>query len=71
MTNYNHYFLSIFQDGEHKRLVPFNFGSSRESQRIVEEVRKHPTGWGGMFDQMKAAIPPMKRSSPAPKHSEL
>ena len=63
--------VCTLQDGEHKRVVPFNFGSSADSQRVVEEVRTHPTGWGGIFDQMKAAIPPLKRSSPFPKHGEL
>jgi NAD(P)-dependent dehydrogenase (short-subunit alcohol dehydrogenase family) len=47
--------------------VPFNVGSSPESQAILEEFRKHPTGWGGTFTTMLKAMPKLGPK----KHEEL
>ena len=58
---------------EHKRQVPFNFGSSVESQEVLEGVRTHPTGWGGIFDKMRDILPPLppRRSQSATQGEEL
>jgi NAD(P)-dependent dehydrogenase (short-subunit alcohol dehydrogenase family) len=53
-----------------KRLtdVPFNIGSTHDSQRLLEEVRVNPTGWGGVYSEIFKSLPPL----PAPTEaSEL
>jgi NAD(P)-dependent dehydrogenase (short-subunit alcohol dehydrogenase family) len=40
--------------------VPFNIGSNFDSQALVGEVRKHPTGWGGIHNEILKNIPPLE-----------
>jgi NADP-dependent 3-hydroxy acid dehydrogenase YdfG len=42
--------------------IPFNIGSNRESQMVIEAVRKHPTGWGGMYSNLLDSIPALPAS---------
>lgn len=51
-----------------KRLtdVPFNIGSSMDSQKILEEVKKQPTGWGGLYYEILQGLPRLKTAPPAP-----
>jgi hypothetical protein len=37
--------------------VPFNIGSSLDSQRLLEEVKRNPTGWGGIYNEIMKNIP--------------
>lgn len=37
--------------------VPFNIGTSQESQKVIEDVRVNPTGWGGIYSQLLANMP--------------
>jgi len=50
-----------------KRLsdVPFNVGSSYDSQKVLEEVRVHPTGWGGLYSTIFKSLPPLPPPSSA------
>eukprot|EP01036_Dinobryon_divergens_P022788 gene22787-31083_t len=50
-----------------KRLtdVPFNIGSSYDSQKLLEEVRVRPTGWGGIYSDIFGSLPPLPPPSPA------
>lgn len=49
-----------------KRLtdVPFNIGSSYDSQKLLEEVRVNPTGWGGIYSDIFASLPPLPSTTP-------
>lgn len=51
-----------------KRLtdIPFNIGSNYDSQKLLAEVRKLPTGWGGVYNEILANIPPVATVQPAP-----
>ena len=40
--------------------VPFNIGSNMDSQEILQEVRVNPTGWGGLYHDILAGMPPLK-----------
>ena len=44
-----------------KRLtdVPFNIGSNYDSSQLLQEVRKQPTGWGGLFNEILKSMPPL------------
>jgi NADP-dependent 3-hydroxy acid dehydrogenase YdfG len=44
-----------------KRLtdVPFNIGSTMDSQEILEDVRVNPTGWGGIYNEILKGVPPL------------
>lgn len=50
-----------------KRLtdVPFNIGSTFNSQQILQEVRKLPTGWGGLYNEILQSVPPLQIAAPA------
>ena len=37
--------------------IPFNIGSSSTSQKVIEEVRKNPTGWGGIYSAILSKTP--------------
>lgn len=37
--------------------VPFNVGTSRQSMAILDHLRKHPTGWGGMYSGLLERMP--------------
>lgn len=37
--------------------VPFNIGSGKPSQAIIEAVRKQPTGWGGIYTDILLGLP--------------
>ncbi len=49
-----------------KRLtdVPFNIGSSLDSQHLLEEVRVNPTGWGGLHNEILQSLPPLVANRP-------
>lgn len=40
--------------------VPFNIGSNKDSQNLIEQVRKQPTGWGGIFNDILQVVPPLE-----------
>ena len=41
--------------------VPFNTGSCETSQKILEDLKRHPTGWGGTtFENIKNFVPQRK-----------
>ncbi len=42
--------------------VPFNIGSNRESQSLLEQVKKLPTGWGGLYNEILQIMPPVKET---------
>lgn len=42
--------------------VPFNIGSNRDSQALLEQVKKLPTGWGGLYNDILKVIPPVKET---------
>jgi NADP-dependent 3-hydroxy acid dehydrogenase YdfG len=44
--------------------VPFNIGSSYDSQRLLEEVKKFPTGWGGIYNEITKILPPLPEEEP-------
>jgi hypothetical protein len=37
--------------------VPFNIGSNSLSQKVIEEVRKNPTGWNGIYTAILEKTP--------------
>jgi len=41
--------------------IPFNIGTSTNSQAVLEAVRKQPTGWGGMYTNLLRSVPPLPR----------
>lgn len=43
--------------------VPFNIGSSYDSQKVLEGVRKFPTGWGGIYYDLIKSMPPLPEDS--------
>jgi NAD(P)-dependent dehydrogenase (short-subunit alcohol dehydrogenase family) len=55
--------------------VPFNIGSNYDSQGLLAEVRKLPTGWGGLYNEILAGVPPLAAPSAATttasSHEEL
>jgi short-subunit dehydrogenase len=52
------------------REVPFNFGSSRDSQAVIESVRTNPTGWGGVYDLIAQTVPALQALPPANMHAK-
>jgi hypothetical protein len=58
-----------------KRLtdVPFNIGSSYDSQKLLEEVRVNPTGWGGLYSEILRGVPmlPSNKKAVEGKKDEL
>jgi len=40
--------------------VPFNVGTNRQSMAILEHLRHHPTGWGGMYTGLLERMPSIK-----------
>ena len=48
--------------------VPFNIGSNSLSQKVIEEVRKQPTGWGGIYSAILDKTPVI---DDVLKHEEL
>ena len=41
--------------------VPFNTGSCDASQKILEDLRRYPTGWGGRtYENIKKFVPERK-----------
>ena len=48
--------------------VPFNIGTDKKSQSIVERTRKHAMGWGGVYYDILASMPKLKESD---AHEEL
>ena len=58
----HHLALRKFIDGRGRITdVPFNMGTSPESQKIIEDVRVNPTGWGGAYTRLLANLPPMQQ----------
>jgi len=56
----HHLALRKFVDGRGRITdVPFNMGTSPESQKVIEDVRVNPTGWGGAYTRLLANLPPM------------
>jgi short-subunit dehydrogenase len=51
--------------------IPFNIGSNRDSQKMLEELRKYPTGWGGLYNEILKNIPPVPEKSDTPPNDEL
>lgn len=37
--------------------MPFNIGSGKPSQAIIEAVRRQPTGWGGIYTDILLSLP--------------
>lgn len=37
--------------------IPFNIGSNKDSQNLIEQVRKQPTGWGGIYNDILKVVP--------------
>jgi hypothetical protein len=46
--------------------VPFNIGSNFDSQKLLEEVRVNPTGWGGIYSDILKSVPPTTALTPRP-----
>jgi NAD(P)-dependent dehydrogenase (short-subunit alcohol dehydrogenase family) len=51
--------------------IPFNIGSSYDSQRLLEEVKKFPTGWGGIYNEITKMLPTLPVEAEEPKKDEL
>lgn len=51
--------------------VPFNIGSNYESQKLLEDVRKQPTGWGGVYSEILARVPQLPRQRRKSPRSDL
>lgn len=51
--------------------IPFNIGSNLDSQKILEEVRVHPTGWGGIYSEIISRVPPLPKNAEKAGRSEL
>ena len=55
--------------------IPFNIGSNYDSQNLLAEVRKLPTGWGGLYNDILSNIPPLAKVAPqvdnSPRKDEL
>jgi NADP-dependent 3-hydroxy acid dehydrogenase YdfG len=43
--------------------IPFNIGSSVDSQKLIEEIRKQPTAWGGIYNEILKSVPPLPKPS--------
>jgi short-subunit dehydrogenase len=39
--------------------IPFSMGTSKDSQAVLEAVKKQPTGWGGMYGNLLKSVPPL------------
>lgn len=58
--------MKFRQHGPPVRLtdLPFNIGSSYDSQRLLEQVLVQPTGWGdGVYNQILDSVPPLSEAS--------
>ena len=42
--------------------MPFNIGSDFKSQRVVDAVRVHPDGWGGVYYNVMRSLPTMQQA---------
>lgn len=52
--------------------VPFNIGTSPDSQRVLEAVKLHPTGWGGLYNGLLANLPTLvEQPGPEASRDEL
>jgi len=47
--------------------IPFNIGTSMNSQAVLEAVRKQPTGWGGMYANLLKSVPPLPKVYETPE----
>jgi hypothetical protein len=54
-------FVSVFSPIFFSTDVPFNIGSGKSSQAIIEAVRRQPTGWGGIYTDILLSLPHAKR----------
>eukprot|EP01034_Spumella_vulgaris_P027337 gene27337-34040_t len=44
--------------------IPFNIGSTYDSQHLLEQIRVQPTGWGdGVYNQILQSVPPLSSVS--------
>ena len=50
--------------------IPFNIGSNYDSQNLLAELRKQPTGWGGVYNDILANIPPLATVAPPAAKAE-
>jgi NADP-dependent 3-hydroxy acid dehydrogenase YdfG len=41
--------------------VPFTMGTNSNSQAVIEQVKRNPTGWGGMYGKLLMSIPPIPK----------
>jgi hypothetical protein len=62
--------IILKRQAKHLIEVPFNIGTSPESQSVLEQVRKQPTGWGGLYNNILASVPPLPEFSAAPGASK-
>ncbi|RYH29560.1 SDR family oxidoreductase [archaeon] len=51
--------------------IPFNIGSNRDSQGILEDVRKNPTGWGGVYSEILERVPALPPKKTQTNKAEL
>lgn len=49
--------------------VPFNIGTSKSSQTVLNSVRIDPSGWTGIFAQMSSLAPPLTEEGLGEKES--
>ena len=46
--------------------IPFNIGTSEDTQNLLADVRKQPTGWGGIHSKILGSLPPLEASHTSP-----
>jgi hypothetical protein len=51
----------LTEDNPDLTLIPFNVGSNAISQGLLEETRKYPSGWGGIFTNILKSMPPVDK----------
>jgi NAD(P)-dependent dehydrogenase (short-subunit alcohol dehydrogenase family) len=45
--------------------IPFNMGTSVDSQKVIDRVRVNPSGWGGIYSDTLKMVPSMSDVKPS------
>eukprot|EP00606_Chrysophyceae_sp_TOSAG23-5_P000544 GSChrysophyteH2.ASY1.ANO1.1015.1 assembled CDS len=51
--------------------IPFQMGTGENSQKVIEAVKREPTGWTGMYANLLRSIPKLPVAKPPGSQEEL
>eukprot|EP00602_Paraphysomonas_sp_CaronLab_P000829 CAMPEP_0185029196 /NCGR_PEP_ID=MMETSP1103-20130426/15352_1 /TAXON_ID=36769 /ORGANISM="Paraphysomonas bandaiensis, Strain Caron Lab Isolate" /LENGTH=270 /DNA_ID=CAMNT_0027563851 /DNA_START=192 /DNA_END=1004 /DNA_ORIENTATION=+ len=51
--------------------VPLNIGTNHKTQALIDTVKRHPTGWGGLYSDIMLNMPPLTHTDETALQDEL